>query len=396
MADTVELSIPSLGVTFDTWKSYRFASDFLTPTDAFSFDLGDDQTGDALLAQLVPGLRVVLRINDHVQATGYIDTVTINTSRSGGTCVSIEGRDSMGPVVDGNADPQTRYNERQTLNDVLRSVFGQFGFTKFLESNNVNRNVITGRTRGAPTTPKKGNIKASYLKHMLKPYPGEGAFAFASRLSQRSGFWIWPSSDGETIIVGVPNFDQSPIAKIARYRDALGIENTVLDGTVIRSTSEQPSIIVATGTGGGDANYHGALKIVAANNAITGAPTADIFARHKEAKILDMPYPHTPFRVPLARPMFLHDEESHTLVELENYVRREMTLRHRKMLTARYTVEGHSQNGAIWAVDTVVDVHDDVSGLRENMYVLGRTFSKDRSGGTKTTLDLIRLHTLVF
>ena len=101
------------------------------------------------------------------------------------------------------------------------------------------------------------------------------------------------------------------------------------------------------------------------------------------------------------RPMFLHDEESKTQLQLQNYVKREMSLLVRKALTARYTGEGHGQgvgDGFVaWAPDTIVDVFDEPAGLDEPMYVMGVRFSKARVGrGTTTSLDLIRLGAIAF
>ena len=100
------------------------------------------------------------------------------------------------------------------------------------------------------------------------------------------------------------------------------------------------------------------------------------------------------------RPVFLHDDESKTQEQLNNFVRREMSLAVRKSLTAEYTVEGHGQKNeddggfVPWDIDTVVDVLDDVAGIAERMYVVGRGFEKSRQSGTTTRLELIRLHSI--
>jgi prophage tail gpP-like protein len=58
------------------------------------------------------------------------------------------------------------------------------------------------------------------------------------------------------------------------------------------------------------------------------------------------------------------------------------------------TVYGHTQDGHPFAVDTLIDVDDDVLGLHEPMWVMERTYTKSRSAGTTTTLTLIRRYTL--
>jgi len=77
-------------------------------------------------------------------------------------------------------------------------------------------------------------------------------------------------------------------------------------------------------------------------------------------------------------------------------VKREMSLLMHRSLVAHYTVVGHLQDDVAWTVDTVVDVDDDIAGLKERMYVLARTFHKSRQSGTTTDLELVRLGTVQF
>ena len=73
-----------------------------------------------------------------------------------------------------------------------------------------------------------------------------------------------------------------------------------------------------------------------------------------------------------------------------------MALRQRDGITAHYTFEGHTLQGAPWCVDTIVDVDDDALGLHTRMWVMSRTFEKSRMGGTTTTVELIMPYTLEF
>ncbi len=125
----------------------------------------------------------------------------------------------------------------------------------------------------------------------------------------------------------------------------------------------------------------------------------DKFPEAKQVLFTTQPFTKRVASMPV-RPMFLHDDEAHTPEELENFVRREMSLLMRQSLQVHVTVEGHGQqteDGFVpWAVDTVVDVKDEVSGLDERLYVLSRHFTKDRRGGTHTSMQLIRLNSLQF
>jgi len=406
-------------VRLDTWKSYRFNSHFLTKTDGWSATLGDESISDKLIASVKVGMKVQLRIDNLVQGSGFIDDVEISSSRQGGTEVSISGRDVLAPTVDACMDPTIKLTAGQTVVDLLRAVFNPFGLLIYVADNDDNRGLMTGQTRGTPTT-KKGKPLKSYVNHQLKPYPNEGAFDFASRVCQRHGLWIWPSSTGTALIVGRPTYDAGTDFYLYHTRDH-GALNNIVHSTVRRSSEQQPSVIVATGFGTGGENSIANLRVIMVNELVafdtTGAlqpSVAAILAKYPSAYRFPTRTNFTPpaplkpssdsaffttstlMLDPVSRPMFLHDDESKDLNELKNFAQREMALRQRRALEAHYTVEGHKNNGKPWAVDCVVDVQDDISGLNEAMWILGRTFVKDRSGGTMTELELIRQHTLDF
>jgi hypothetical protein len=169
--------------------------------------------------------------------------------------------------------------------------------------------------------------------------------------------------------------------------------------------ASQPSVIIADGFSGGGEFGKGRIKAFGIN---------PYFGFDKDGFVLDSvldvikPYPDAiqvvfvtqpfPRRTPevAARPMFVHDDESKTAEQLENFVRREMALLQHRSLVAHYTVTGHVQDGKVWTVDTVVDVDDEISGVQERMYVLSRTFNKSRQGGTTTDLELVRLGSIDF
>lgn len=406
--DIVVMELPDLGLQISKWISYSANSHFTTPTDGFEFLLSADDTPANVRDALRAGARSRISVNGQPQAEGYVDRVTTQASRSAGTQIRVEGSDALAQVVRSGIDPRTRFADNMTLLDVLIRVFEPFGYTidDFLVDNDTNRNIRTGAILGPKTTlhhsKKKGTtVKPlkSYVLHQTKPYPGEGAFAFASRLAQRFGLWIWLSAVGGIVIVGKPTFDQP-----ARYTivNGEGTASTVLDGSAREDSSNQPSIIVATGFSySGDAD-RSALKVVLLNELVasdadgTLQSALDIVSANKDAKVVPVRGVfsiNALRRHPSVQPIYLHDQESQTLEQLENYARRELAMRQKDSLHVHYVVEGHENNGVIWCVDTIVDVQDDLLGIHEPLWVLSRTFEKSRDSGTRTILELIRPHT---
>jgi prophage tail gpP-like protein len=398
-----QVSLSVAGFELKDWNEYTYSANVEIPADGFSFTIGADKLPDTAKSWMVPGQYVQLKVNGAVQGSGYIDSIEVRNSREGGTEFVIEGRDLLAQAVDACADPTHVFKEGSTLLDVLIELFKPFGWgteDAFIVENETNTLAKAG-IRGTPRT-KGGKKKGPrplkrFVLHQLHPYPREGVFQFASRIAQRHGLMLWMTASGRQLVVSNPNFDIDPFYRL--IRNATGTTN-VLDGSVKIDIKDQPTCIVADAASGGGEFGRGRIKVISANTCVATSDPAflDPYRRYPDAKrVLGFAFA-TPIAVPRARTLYLHDEESTTLEQLEGFLRREMAHVQRRSVSATYTVEGHGQitdEGFIpWTVDTTVDVDDQVANFKERMYILGRTFHKSRHGGTKTTLHLIRLNTI--
>ncbi len=399
---SIEIQLPNApggGITFKTFIEYDYAEDFLTPSDAGSFTLAQDQLSDAEIAALVPRAAVVVSISGQVQSRGIVSKIRTKAGRTGGTLTIVEFKDWMSPAVDSHVDPETRFTSSMTLLDLLTAVFTPFGMQVLATDNVANRNAQTGGTYGPKSSKKTGAPLKSFILHQEKPFDKEGAFAFAARVSQRFGLWLWPAVDGKTIIVGKPDFDQDPRYQLVHKRTSGSTKNNILESDVMNDGENQPSCIVARGFGGGAEFAKGTLwsGIV---NPVVDADISAILDKYKQVHFQTVPLPAAltvPLKEPNTRPLFLKDADSHTQAQLDAFTLRELSLLMRKSLVANYTIEGHRLGGRPIAVDTMIDVDDDRSNLHQNMWVLGRRFSKTaHDKGTTTTLELIRPGSLVF
>ena len=394
--DSVTLKLVDVGGDLKTFTEYSYNENFLTPTDGFSFTIADDgnEFDSWVVDQIKIGSEVALYVNDKIQASGYVDAFEIRNSRSGGTVVTIEGRDKLSTAVDGHIDPRIKFKESDTLLQILERVFGEFGFSVFTETNEANRNIITGAVRGLKAS-KKGRELKSFRAAQLKPFPQEGAFAFASRISQRFGLWIWLASDGKTVVVSKPDFDQEPRYRLQRKRGAASSQNNILEGGARYDGTDQPTILYAFSQGGGGEFEKAKLRFGQRNPVCTAPNVEDIIKRYPDVPVKGAVGSFA-FNNKRARPLFLQDDESKTQEQLEYFAQREMSLHARKALVCHYEVAGHTCNGQPWCVDTIVDVDDDIARVDGTMWIQSRAFSKSRSGGTKTSLELIRRGSLIF
>ena len=413
--DTIVLQLhdSSGGVVTEVtnFRDYNFTSNFLTPTDHFAFTIGDEAVKKSILDGIFVGQQVTLKVSGYVQAGGFIDRIKLSSSRGSGTEVAIEGRDWLSPACDAMIDPgKVRFKSSNTLLDVIRECFGPYGFGgigQILSSDEANGNIITGQKRGLKTS-KSGKTVKSILSHQLKPYPHEGVFAFASRLTQRFGLWIWASADGLNLIVDEPDFTQKAIYDIVhKSGDASG--NNVLDASVDADGGNQPTVIIATGSGGGgETGRTGLVSIMV--NGLTGVDLKTGLVRPEVQAITDS-YPDVvpipiqvfdfgsvpPLNSARVRPIYLHDDESKTQDELDSFVRREMALHQQKAIVARYTHEGHTLRGIPFYTNSVANVDDDILQIHGRMWCLSRTFSKTRGGnGTRAVTEWIMPGTLAF
>ncbi len=410
--EQVTLRLMDEHVTLTNWTSYQFHSNFLHPSGSFAFEVGDGNMPPRTREALRVGARVRLTVNDAILMDGHIDSVEIKADRTSGVVFEICGRDRLGLAVDAIADPTKQFKEGQTLADAMKDLFADFGWRgddSFVIDNTANRDLKTGATRGTKSSKGKRTFGRPIKKielHQLKPHNHEGVFAFASRICQRFGLWIWSYADGEKLVLGKPDFEQEPLFQIRR---SLKGDTNILSGHAHFSMLEQPTVIIADGFSGAAEFGNSRLKSAIVNPYFgvqqdgSDLPEVTAFlAKHPTAHRVEMdsdPGPQRPVNVPL-RPLFLHDDESKTQEQLDNFVKREMSLLMRKSLTYSAKMEGHGQligdQFSAFGTDCVVDVQDSVAGVHERMWILGCTYYKSRTGGTHTDLELVRRNSIQF
>lgn len=403
---SLSLRVVDTATTFDIVKSYRYTENYLATHDTWTVTLGDEQTRDDLVKLCPPGAIAQISIGSQLQSTGIIDRVESKTGRDGAE-VQIDGSSRIAPAVRGCVDPTTKFKASQTLADLLKGVFAPFGFSddsNFVVQNDDNRGVLTGQKRGTPTT-KRGKPLKSFKLHQLKPYPNEGAFAFASRICQRRGMWLRLSADGQTIVCATPDFSQTSISQLIRRRGTHK-ENNVQNSSCVRDGTEQPAVLITTGFGTGGEHDHGTLKVAAVNElvaydkfGIQRSQVTQALQNHKDAILLPPRTQAFPpayqYGLPWPQPKFVHDDESKTLEQLQHFTARELSLYQHKAFVYHATIEGHAIGGVPVAVDTIINVDDDVNAVHQDLWVLGRTFSKMRgASGTKTDIECILPYSL--
>lgn len=435
--DTVTMRLPALGLEIKTWDRYSIREDYLTPAAAFdfTFSTNDPTTYNAVL---VDGAQIEIAVNDRIQLTGTIEKVRRQSNRDGGLRYQLSGRDFYGPVVSGSANPKIKITSGQTVADFLSAILAPYGITTVYVGDEENFSVVTGFARGkgkaqtktyqakvaksrAATADGKSAAVVYETKTItevvsrdrpdLKTLPldqrqvkvGDGAHQTIEKILSRIGLHVRASADGSGVIVDSPRFGGEPTHRVFHRLDG---ESNVLDGSIQIDGESQPACVVMFGATGGADIAKTRLKVCAVNELVAVKPSGalsrgvrDILAQYPGITVLPLRSQLVPTeerlisrRVPV--PMFMKDDESKSIAQLTAFARRTLSAKQRDYLKASYVVRGHTVDGAPWAINSIVDVDDDYRGFHGRLWCAGRTFTKSREEGTRTSLDLILPYTL--
>lgn len=408
---TVE--IEATGERTDKIQSYRLSANFLTPTDEFEFVVYDNDDPRSLRRKWQPFTRVKLYIDGEIQIFGRIDETEGDGESS--TALRVKGRDYVGELVDGGADPSVRFTENMDLGDALLLLYRPFGIRRLFGDWNLTRNLLTGRIPqvGVP----RNDFKQAKLQD-FKVEPHLGAHEVGDRITARHGFMQRPALARDALCIIEPSFGQEPLYNLERGKN-------VKTGHARRCYADIPTVTIATGRVGkkhkkqlnpdfdksSSAASSGNIADVALLPALIEFPSFGELAPNEigkfdevkrialepvsklRSKRIDWKAKTMPFEAEddvLYRPLYFEDKDSRTDSQIERAVRRELSRRMKDVLTYSCQVRGHRElkSGAVYTIDTIAQVVDDVEDVNERMWVLERTFTNTGSG-PETELKLI-------
>lgn len=371
--DFDELRVVNLdsGAEFTSWTTATVSSDFLTPCDSFHLEAGADTKAADLAKQLFPGAIVQILANGHPQLTGYVDKVSISDGR-GGARVTIDGRDFMSSVVDGNIDPRMQVSKTTTIDQLCSQViYGQFSIPVGVVDNNISFAMAAGKPLEKRKSYTGTKHKRSDPLKDITPKDNEGAFSYLTRILTHHGYWLWGSCDSKHAIVAGPEYNQAPCCNLIKKYDpggsGAGAANNILESTFTIDETSTPALVQVRGQASGSGTKAGILG--SAKNFLT--------TRY--------------------RPVFLQDRDATTKEKAERIARVFLARQMRNYLAYECTVAGFSDRatGVIYQVDSIANIDDERCGVQGPMWIESRTFEKSRDGGTRTRLKCIPRGTLV-
>ncbi len=402
--------------TGEQWTNvteYSIASSFITPTDAWSFTVYDDDP--IKLRRLFYPLRPVkLYIGDRLQVVGRIDR-TIG-SGGGSSALRVFGRDYLANIVMGGVDPRVRVTTGMTLADAILAALKVFGITeietnvdevrskamgtkryesKFVPSGlALFKDSLNPDTRAMAELLPQREIKVAVNEPIgdAKPSEGQGAFDWCDRLAARQGLTVQPGSKRTSIAVVRPDFSRSPAYVLKR-------PGNIEDATASRDYGELPTTTNissrvtkkkgATAPTGfrsypaSGPNSPASLWLVDEGQRIFGG-SAIIEETPPEGSSIGPPAHY--------QPLFQVDNESKDEKQLDNGARRILADRMRRTLEYQCTVTGHADpvSSATYTVDNMALVEDGVEDVNETLWLIERELGYQKGAGKQANLTLVR------
>lgn len=364
------------GNAFDLWEEVTVEDSFLDPCQTMRLRVGADESRFRLFSALRKGSEFQLLVNDAPQISGFLDSVSIDASRSG-TSVEVTGRDILSPVVDSHIDRRLNVKKGMSLADMARTVFEEqfainvtFGaqtVTASYDDETVKLARDKSTKRAISARPSRRRRKAVDPVKEIQPRANEGAYAYFSRFAHRLGYHAWARPDGQGIILGSPCYDQDALTDLVNMRggDGSGGGNNIERSSIRSDNTQVPSHLYVYGKSSKPGD----------KSTVIG------FAVHEGA--------------PFFKPFYVTDDESDDKDHADAYARYLMGKALRTACVYTVTVRGLSApNGGIYNVDTVVNVTDEACGVDGPMWVERRVFRKSRAG-TFTDLTLIAADSLL-
>lgn len=382
MEDGLPLTVrfDALGRESSSIGQWQIDSSYLVATDGFSFEYKDDRSANLRGLAAQP---VTLTVGESPQLVGRIDV----TEKEHAFSIACEGRDYIADIVECGVDPKLAFKEGMTLQAAVQLACSPCGITIVLGDAAVVRNARTGKRPGGRAAPK--DFLTLSLQD-LRPDSGQGIYDYVNRLAVRHGVTAQPVLARNELLLQAPNYDQDPLYQLRRSFEPGGA-NRIKRGVARRDFSSFPTYTVALGLGGTDAATEKTPRN--ASGLIDSAlltPETQAVAVSGRRK----PAPGGPDADgKLYRLLSLHDRTARTREQVNALAFRAIWDRLKETLTYRCTLRGHTDpdTGAIYAIDTIADIQDDVADVNERMWVYRRRLSYSPQGGAETELECWRI-----
>ena len=375
------------GLRLDVWDRYTVSLSMLDAALPFAFSLWKSQDRQsawvALKEWVKVGKPVVLQIDGATLLNGYVGQAKCATTRQGSTIV-VSGRDLAGPAMTWDADPRLRL-KGLSLDAALERLFAPLGIPVWSDADATAARQVQMGTSRAPRLPSTSTASSSRRRTRRRaaidyahPRPGEKIWQVATALCQRLGYMLWVAphpEHGLAVVVDTPDYASPVQYQLRRVYDRQGnvtADSNILESELTVSIEQVPTEVhVYTGSARGEAVSARSMQTVFN----TALEDADISGG---------------WTVPAAlhQPRHVRAERARTPGGAQRTGERILADAMRGFRTYECTVQGHGQDGRLYAINTMAHVRDDEWDVDEDMLILRATFERSREGSKGTTTRL--------
>jgi prophage tail gpP-like protein len=329
LPDAVTLSLQS-GRVFEGWENMRIEKSIETIANAFSFSYDDRFAATNSDWPIRPGERVKINVGQERILTGYIDKMDISFS-AGNRRISVAGRSLAGDIVDSSHSGPFEY-KNIGLKEFAEELVQDYGLQVFLS---VEPNILD-----------KFSVK-----------PAESVFQAIARAARLQGFF-WVSTRNGNI--------RLTEAGRGRAKTELHQDINILSGSASFDEAQRFSNYKVVGQKFGQDTYAG-----------INVSQPEGFAQDNG--------------IDRFRPLIVIAEGSVDTEKATDRAQWEASSRAASGLSINVTVQGwRQQEGTLWDINQIVRLRSKFLGMDRDFLITSVSQSKDNSGGTKTSLSLVR------
>lgn len=353
-------------------EGLNVTSDMLELADPFELEV---PLGPELWAALKPDSEVQVWIDETRVLTGFVDERTRHLSKSGGSTIEVHGRDKGGRLVDESAPLGTFAG--LTIDDLARKMVSPW-FGQVALSNARNRALLAGHV---PRAVAKEPAVLSGRDIVKKVEPGDTRAGVLLHFLAEAELLGWSSADGREFIVGLPNYNQTPLWSffVGRPGGTRFAEINVEDADYSESVAERYASITVCGSGKGSSSQYGKQVTRWTSTALDNpdAPPDGVGRDFQRPKALR-----------------LGNHKLRSADKAKQRAQREMRLRQSQGRELSLTAPGYGQAppgraSSIFCCDTMARWEDEELDLREDFLVTRVQFVQSKTEGQTSRLALV-------
>lgn len=374
------------GTVVNTWLSFTLRDTYTDPLGELSFEVAPNRGKMWAHAQLFKkGELVNIAINDVPQGQYVITTVSVKIGMSS-VLFSITCKTPLATAYEGGVDPDFVFHAQTDapVTAYVLDVLSPYGYDKAVGDTAASVNTLTGKAIGN----RKPTRDVEQLKHQdAQPHDGETAYQLCARVVTRLGLCIRQAADsdvtrGGSLLLGAPDYDQDALYTLVQTftEPVAGADRMLADIEVIDTNENQFAECILRG------QAQEKKQQARTDRPASSVTSASLNSQRPCYQSTEMPH----------KPLYIKDKHSRDVLRCSSTAKLAMGLRAKDAFVVSCEVPGFvSRTGALWQVDTIASVRIDALDIREDMWILERTFKCTREQAQVTSLKLIPKGNLV-